>query len=160
MDPDKLLTQIENIVEKPQTGPVAVAPINWGTVRAQVTRASKRIKRHSAPNGVHEGVLMGTSPSEKAKRKAAARKAARTRKREEEKRLAAARKAARTKAREEEKRSKAAKKAARTRKRNEEKRAKAAIKGKATRTRNANKKAKAKAVAKGKRTKARKHGKK
>lgn len=144
MDADALLKKIEAVVENPAaaSAPVSVAPINWGVARRQLSRAQSHIKRHSAPNGVHEGVLFGAAPTKKAKRKAAARKAARTR------------------AREEEKRSKAAKKAARTRKRNEEKKAKAVAKGKATRTRNKNKRAKA--ASKGKRTRTirRKHGKK
>jgi len=158
MDADALLKKIENVVESPAaaSAPVAVAPINWGVARRQLSRAQSYIRRGSAMNGVHEGVLLGAAPSKKAKRKAAAKKAARTRAREEEKRVAAAKKAARTKAREEKKRAKAAAKGARTRAKNEEKKAKAIAKGKATRTRNANKRAKAKAAAKGKRTKARK----
>jgi len=156
MDADALLKKIENVVESPAaaSAPVAVAPINWGVARRQLSRAQSYIRRGSAMNGVHEGVLLGAAPSKKAKRKAAARKAARTRAREEEKRVAAAKKAARTKAREEKKRQKAAAKGARTRAKNEEKKRLAVIKAKSTRTRNANKKAKA--VAKGKRTKARK----
>lgn len=127
MDTDALLNRIEKIVEKPAAAaaPVSVAPINWGVARAQVTRASKRIKRHHAPNGVHEGVLIAQAPSAKAKRRKA--KKAVTPKR---KRHLAAKRAAKTRAENKAIRVKAARKGARTKAAKKERYAKAAAKRK------------------------------
>jgi hypothetical protein len=98
-DPNVLLARIENIVENPvmASAPVAVAPINWGVARRMVSRASKRIK--NGHNGVHTSVLAMKASLDAAKRSLAARKAARTRKKNAEKRSRAAKKAARTRAR-------------------------------------------------------------
>ena len=125
MDADALLKKIENVVESPAaaSAPMAVAPINWGVARRQLSRASSRIRRAGAPNGVHEGVLFGVAPTKKAKKRksrkaqlaAAGRKGARVRAEKKAVRERAAKKGAKTRAENKRIRKAAARKAARTR---------------------------------------------